>query len=117
MEGISLGREIWSSEELKQVLVAHEELVEDMEKAVLALENEKAKELDKLTNKIRETISKLLISFKGKDDLSTSLRSVYLLMNTLVLEGEIKKDPLQFQKALKAISPVIRGFKALESKK
>lgn len=117
MESITLGKERLKYEEIKQGVSLHQELVRDLEASLLALKNSEIEELDKLTNRTRETTSKLLITFKEKDDLSTNLRSIYLLINTLIIEGEMKRDPSQFERALKAINPITRGFKSLESKK
>ena len=116
MDKTTLERRVLSSNEWGLIAILHEGLMERFEEAAGAVEKNDFEELNKITNNGRDKLEELLINLRGKDELSTNLRSLYLFTNELITEGEIKKDSSCFKKAINIINPLYSGFKALENK-
>ncbi len=116
MEKSTLERKVLSSNEWGLIALLNEGLIERFQEAVEAIEKEDFEELNEITNKCRDILTELLVTFREKDELSTNLRSLYLFTNKLITEGEIKKDGSFFTKAIDVINPIYTGFKNLEMK-
>lgn len=116
MENISLEKKILSTNNWGLVGILHEALIENcnMSKEVLEIKN--YSRLNELINNSRDILTELIITFKNNDQLSTDLREIYLFINKLITEGEIKKDKELFEKAKEVISPILEGLKELEKK-
>ena len=72
--------------------------------------------LNILINNCRDILTELIITFNENDKLSTDLREIYLFINTMITEGEIKKEKSLFEKAKEVINPIYEGFQELEMK-
>lgn len=116
MTSMTLEKRISSTNDWGLVALLHEGLIEKFKESSQAITENKLDELNLYVNKSRDILTELLITFKEKDELSTNIRSLYLYANKLITEGEIKKDPSFFKKAIDVINPIYTGFKSLEVK-
>lgn len=116
MTSKTLEKRISSSNDWGLVALLHEGLIGKFKESSRAIEENRLDQLNLSVNKSRDILTELLITFKEKDELSTNIRSLYLYTNTLITEGEIKKDSSFFEKAIDVINPIYTGFKVLEAK-
>lgn len=116
MESITLEKKILSTNDWGLIALFHEGLIEKFQESSKAIEESEYENLNIIINNCRDILTELLITFKGKDELSTNLRSLYLFTNKLITEGEIKKDASFFEKAIDVIKPLYTGFKSMEMK-
>lgn len=116
MESITLEKRVMSTNDWGLVAMLHEGLMERFKESSEAIEEKDYDKLNKLINNSRDILTELLVTFREKDELSTNLRFLYLFANKLITEGEIKKDPSFFRKAIDIINPIYIGFKGLEMK-
>lgn len=114
METITLEKRILSTNDWGLVAMLHEGLIERFKESTKALEQKDYNNLNLLINNCRDILTELLITFNERDDLSTNIRSIYLYVNELITEGEIKRDSSFFQNAIEVINPIHTGFVELE---
>lgn len=113
---MTLEKKILSTNDWGLVAMLHEGLLERFEKSIEAIKNEDYDQLSILINKCRDILTELLITFQEKDELSTNLREMYIYINKIITEGEIKKDFSLLEEAKKVIIPLYEAFKELELK-
>lgn len=116
MENITLEKRILATNDWGLVAMLHEGLVERFEESIESIKEKDYKGLNILINNCRDILTELIINFNGRDELPTSLREIYLFINTMITEGEIKKDISFFDKAKEVINPIYEGFRELEMK-
>lgn len=116
MEAITLEKRILSTNDWGLVAMLHEGIIERFRESKKALEEKDYNSLNILINNCRDILTELLITFNERDELSTNIRSIYLYVNELITEGEIKKDPSFFNNAIEVINPIFSAFKELELK-
>ena len=116
MDSITLEKKVMSANEWGLMALLHEGLIKDFKDAIISINENNIEELNKVTNNARDILTELLINFRNKDELSTNLRSLYLFLNQMITEGEIKMDSAVFSKAIDVVNPIYLGFKGLEMK-
>lgn len=116
MEGMDIERRVASSNKWGLVALLHEILLEKCQESKQAIKKEDYKLLNKLVNRNRDLLTELIILFKDDNQVSTDLREIYLYVNSLLTDGEIKRDPIYFEKIREVIMPILEGFKELEER-
>lgn len=116
MENIDIEKRIASSNRWGLVALLHEFLITKCQESKEAIAIEDYKALNILVNRNRDLLTELIILFKENDEVSTDLREIYLYINNLLTDGEIKRDPTYFEKIVEVIEPIIEGFKGLEER-
>ena len=116
MENMTLEKRILATIDWGLVAMLHEGLMERFEESIESIKEKDYKGLNILINSCRDILTELIITFNENDKLSTDLREIYLFINTMITEGEIKKEKSLFEKAKEVINPIYEGFKELEMK-
>lgn len=116
MENIRLEKRILATNDWGLVAMLHEGLMERFEESIGSIKEKDYTKLNILINSCRDILTELIINFNGREELPTSLREIYLFINTMMTEGEIKKDIFFFKKAKEVINPIYEGFNELEMK-
>lgn len=116
MENIRLEKRILATNDWGLVAMLHEGLMERFEESIGSIKEKDYTRLNILINSCRDILTELIINFNGREELPTSLREIYLFINTMMTEGEIKKDISFFKKAKEVINPIYEGFSELEMK-
>ena len=116
MEGITLEKRILSTNDWGLVAMLHEGLLERFSECIESIQEKDYAKLNLLMDNCRDILTELIIIFNERDGLSTDLREIYLYTNTMITEGETRKDKSLFEKAKDVINPIYEGFKELEMK-
>ncbi len=98
------------------IALLHELLIDKCKDSKKAIENEEYEELNKLANRNRDILTELIVLFSEDDKVSTDLREIYLYINSLLTDGEIKRDASFFENIVEIVHPILDGFKELERK-
>lgn len=113
---MTLEKRILATNDWGLVAMLHEGLLERFEESIETIKEGDYIRLNRLINYSRDILTELIISFNGREELPTNLREIYLFINTMITEGEIKKDISFFQEAKEVIKPIYEGFRELEIK-
>ena len=116
MENISIDKKIQATNNWGLVAILHQALIENFNMSEAAIVIKDYTNLNGLINNSRDILTELIITFKDNDDLSTDLREIYIFINKIITEAEIKRDPKSFYEAKQVILPILEGFKELEEK-
>lgn len=116
MENMTLEKRILATNDWGLVAMLHEGLMERFEESIESIKQKDYTRLNILINNCRDILTELIITFNENDKLSTDLREIYLFINTMITEGEIKKEKSLFEKAKEVINPIYEGFQELEMK-
>lgn len=114
MENIE--KRILSSNEWGLVALLHEGLLDKCKKSKEAIISNDYVKLKEIVNSIRDLLTELIVLFSENDEVSTDLRDIYLYINKLATDGEIKKSELYFKRIQEVTEPILEGFKRLEEK-
>lgn len=114
MENISIDKKIQATNNWGLVAILHQALIENFSMSQEAIELKDYNNLNGLINNSRDILTELIITFKDNDDLSTNLREIYIFINKLITEAEIKRDPKLLYEAKQVVLPILEGFKELE---
>lgn len=114
MENIE--KRILSSNEWGLVALLHEGLLDKCKKSKEAISSSDYVKLKEIVNSIRDLLTELIVLFSENDEVSTDLRDIYLYINKLATDGEIKKSELYFERIQEVTEPILEGFKGLEEK-
>lgn len=113
---MTLEKRILSTNDWGLVALLHEGLIDRFKQSTKAIEDGNYGELNKVINNVRDILTELVITFRGKDELSTNLRKLYSFTNKLITEGQIVKEASFFKDAEDVINPIFEGFKELEKR-
>lgn len=116
MKNIDIEKKIASSNRWGLVALLHEYLIDKCEQSKKSIEDEDYEKLNKLVNRNRDLLTELIILFKEDDEVSSDLREIYLYINSLLTDGEVKRDSSYFEKIEEIVEPILDGFKQLEKK-
>ena len=96
------------------IAILFERLIDNFKNCISAIEEEDYDKITDLNNNSRAILTELTVQFSGDDEISSTLRELYLFINKTMTEGEIKKDISSFETNIKVIMPILEGFKELE---
>lgn len=116
MENITLEKRILATNDMGLVAMLHEGLIERFEESIESIKEKDYQNLNDLISNSRDILAELIINFNERDELSRNLREIYLFINTMMTEGEIKKDKSFFEKAKEVLIPIYDGFREVELK-
>ena len=116
MENMTLEKRILSSNDWGLVAMLHEGLMNRFKECVESIKDRDYARLNLLMDNCRDILTELIITFNERDEVSANLREIYLYTNTMITEGETRRDISIFEKAKDIIKPIYEGFKELELK-
>lgn len=109
-----LKKRISTTNEAGLIAILFERLIDNFKNCISAIEEEDYDKITGLNNNSRAILTELTVQFSGNDEISSTLRELYLFINKTMTEGEIKKDISSFETNIKVIMPILEGFKELE---
>lgn len=109
-----LKKRISTTNEAGLIAILFERLIDNFKNCISAIEEEDYDKITGLNNNSRAILTELTVQFSGDDEISSTLRELYLFINKTMTEGEIKKDISSFETNIKVIMPILEGFKELE---
>ena len=116
MEEMTLEKKILSTNDWGLIALLHEGVIAMLEESIGAIKAKDYDELNGLINRKRDILTELIVIFNKDDELSTNLREIYVFINKMITEGQIKKDISVFENIEGIIIPILEGFRGLENK-
>jgi len=98
------------------VEIVFEGLIDTIKESIAAIESDDANKLKKSIYKCREILAELLSTVEGQTEMAQNLRSMYVFLNKLITEGEIEKDVVKLEKAVKIVMPLYEAWGELGAK-
>lgn len=111
-----LANRIANANDAQLVAILHEGFISTAKLGIEHIDNKDKEKLNSSTNKSREILAELLSTLEGASEIANNLRSLYLYLNRLVTEAEIKKDKTKLEESIKVISPLYEAWQELGEK-
>lgn len=96
------------------VTILYEALIENFKDSIQCLEDKKYDELKYINSNSRDILAQLISTLKGDSEIARNLMSIYIYLNKLMTNGEIKRDKISFENGIKIVKPLYEGFRELE---
>lgn len=109
-----LKKRISTTNEAGLIAILFERLIGNFKNCISAIEEGDYDKITELNNNSRAILTELTVQFSGNDEISSTLREIYLFINKTMTEGEIKKSISSFETNIKVIMPILEGFQELE---
>ena len=113
---MELEKRILSTNDAGLIAILYETLMDNFNKAIIAIEEKDNEKLNELTNHSRAIFTELMVQFNGEDKVSKDITEINLYINKLITEGEYKKDKSIYENCIKITNPILEGFQELEIK-
>lgn len=111
-----LANRIANANDAQLVEIMHEGLISTAKSGIEHIENGNKTELNSSINKIREILAELLATTEGDSEIADNLKSIYIYLNKLVTEAEIKQDKAKLEEAIKVVTPIYEAWQELGEK-
>lgn len=111
-----LSNRVATANDAQLVVIVYDGLIDTINSAIEYIENKDKEKLNTSINKIREILAELLSTLKGDSEIANNLRSIYVYINKLVTEAEIKQDKEKLEDAIKVINPLYEAWQELGEK-
>lgn len=109
-----LEKRIANSNEAGLVVILYEGLMDNFNKSIEAIERKDYSTLNSVNNNSRDILNELIITLQGDYPIVSDLKAIYFFVNSLITDGENKRDISAYEKAIKIIKPLYEGFGELE---
>lgn len=111
-----LANRIANANDAQLVAIIHEGFMSTVKSGIEHIENGNKEGLNDSINKVREILAQLLATTEGDSEIANNLRSIYVYLNKLVTEAEIKRDKTKLEEAIKVITPIYEAWQELGEK-
>lgn len=111
-----LSNRVLNANDAQLVAILYEGLIENLKDGMDYINAKAYIKLNANSQKNREIVAELLSTLQGNSEIAKNLRGIYLYVNTLITEGENKKDSKKLQEAIKVITPVYEAWEELGKK-
>lgn len=111
-----LANRVATANDAQLVVIIYEGLIGRINTAIEDIDDGNREKLNTSINKIREILAELLTTLKGDSEIASNLRSIYVYINKLVTEAEIKEDKTKLTEAIKVINPIYEAWQELGQK-
>ncbi len=111
-----LANRVANANHAQLVAIMYEGLMATIKSGIEYIENGSKEKLNSSVNKVREILGELLATLEGDSEIANSLRSVYIYLNKIVTEAELKQDKGKLEEAIKVINPLYEAWQELGEK-
>lgn len=111
-----LANRIANANDAQLVAIIHEGFISTVKSGIEHIENKDKEKLNNSTNKTREILAQLLATLEGDSEISNNLKSIYIYLNKLITEAEIKQNKEKLEEAIKVIIPLYEAWQELGEK-
>lgn len=111
-----LANRVANANDAQLVAIIHEGFIDTVKSSIEHIENKNKEKLNNSTNKTREILAELLATLKGNSEIANNLKSIYIYLNKLITEAEIKQDKAKLEEAIKVITPLYEAWQELGEK-
>jgi len=111
-----LANRIANANDAQLVALVYEGLIDTLKSGIEYLECGNKERLNSSVNKVREILAELLATLQGDSEIASNLRSIYIYVNKIVTEAELKEDKGKLEEAIKVINPLYEAWQELGQK-
>ncbi len=111
-----LANRIANANDAQLVAILHEGLMSIAKSGMEHIKNKDKEKLNNSVNKLREILAQLLATVEGDSEIANNLKSIYIYLNKLITEAEIKQDKAKLEEAIKVITPLYEAWQELGEK-
>jgi len=104
-----LANRVANANDAQLVALVYEGLIDTLQSGIEYIECESKEKLNSSINKVREILAELLATLQGDSEISSNLRSIYVYVNKIVTQAELKEDKEKLEEAIKGIGPIEMG--------
>lgn len=116
MEREYLANRVLNANDAQLVELLYEGFITTAKSSIDHIENKDKEGLNRSTNKNRDILAELLSTVEGDSEIANNLRSLYVYLNKLVTEAEIKRDKSKLEEAIKVATPLYEAWRELGEK-
>ncbi len=116
MEKEYLANRILNANDTQLVELLYEGFIATSKSAIDHIENKDIENLTRAANKDREILTELLATLDGNSEIANNLRQLYIYLNKLVTEAEVKRDKSKLEEAIRVATPLYEAWKELGDK-
>jgi len=111
-----LANRIANANDAGLVALIYEGLIDTLQSGIEYIECGNKEKLNSSINKVREILAELLATLQGDSEISSNLRSLYVYVNKIVTQAELKEDKEKLEEAIKVITPLYEAWQELGEK-
>lgn len=111
-----LTNRVANADDAQLVAIMYEGLMGTVKSGIEYIKNGNKEKLNSSINKVREILAELLATLEGDSEIANNLRSIYVYLNKLVTDAEIKQDKGRLEEAIKVITPLYEAWLELGEK-
>lgn len=111
-----LANRVANANDAQLVAIMYEGLISTIKSGIEYIENGNKEKLNSSVNKVREILAELIATLEGDSEIAGNLISVYIYLNKLVTEAELKQDKGKLEEAIKVITPLYEAWQELGEK-
>ena len=111
-----LANRIANANDAQLVAIMYEGFMSTVKSGIEYIENKDKEKLNESINKTREILAELLATVEGDSEIASNLKSIYIYLNKLVTEAEIKQDKTKLEEAIGVITPPYEAWQELGEK-
>ncbi|SHH36010.1 flagellar export chaperone FliS [Tepidibacter thalassicus] len=109
-----LASRVATANEAQLVAILYEGLIDTLKESIDYIGDKQ--NFNKSINKCRDIIAEFIATLKGDSEIANNYRSLYLYINKLITDADIKKDKTKLEEAIKIVTPLYEGWNELGEK-
>ncbi|SHK44014.1 flagellar export chaperone FliS [Tepidibacter formicigenes] len=110
-----LASRVATANEAQLVAILYEGLIDTLKECINYIDSDR-ENFNKSINKSRDIISEFIATLKGGSEITNNYKSLYLYINKLITDADIKKDKSKLEEAIKIVTPLYEGWSELGEK-
>lgn len=111
-----LANRIANANDAQLVAIVYEGLIDTINSAIEHMREGNKEKLNYSVNKAREILAELLATLQGDSEIANNLRSLYMYVNKIVTEANIKEEESKLKEAIKVLNPLLEAWQELGEK-
>lgn len=111
-----LANRVANANDAQLVAIIYEGFIDTIKSGIEHIESGNREKLNSSVNKVREILAELLATLQGDSEMANNLRAIYVYLNKLVTEAELKQDKEKLEEAIKVITPLYEAWQELGEK-
>ncbi len=108
-----LASRVATANDAQLVAILYEGLIDTLKECITCMKNEDNKNLNTAINKCKDIIAEFMATLKGDSEIANNYKRLYLYINTLITQADIKKDAGKLEEAIKIVMPLYEAWSEL----
>lgn len=111
-----LANRVANANDAQLVAIVYEGLIDTIKSGIGHIDSGNKEKLNVSVNKVREILAELIATLQGDSEIANNLRTMYVYLNKIVTEAELKGDKGKLEEAIKVITPLYEAWQELGEK-